>query len=488
MKRGRDSSSVNKNRIKAGLAGIKHGTKSSASAINLKNSGESKNAKGEVILGGIRNDFKNSNTTPNSTGNLVHTGITQHHATELLKKYGPNELKTVRNSSPIKILLHQIRTNYVIYLLLASFIIALIVGKVATAYTILGVMIIVITVGFIQEYKAEKAIDALKGMLTPTATVIRDSKEHTIPTTELVPEDIIVLRSGDKVPADCILIDEKELRVNESVLTGESKELHKKLLGNIDIKNATNDNMIFMGTFITNGKCVAKILHTGMNTKFGSIANMISTAEKELPLQNKINRIIKYMVIIGVFLSLISGLIMLLSEAQPGTKIWIEALIIVLTLSIASFPEGFPVVLITTLAYGAYRMAQKNAIINRMSIIETLGETTVICSDKTGTITTGEMTVKKILVDNTILDVSGAGYSGEGEILSGGRKISLNDSKNATINKLIKAAVICNDSRIEHTGEGKDYKIFGSPTEASLLIMSAKAGVYREDIKHTTGC
>jgi Ca2+-transporting ATPase len=415
----------------------------------------------------------------------VNTGITRQHAEELMKIYGLNELKNTKDNSALNILLHQIKTNYVIYLLLASFIIALTVGKLATAYTIVGVIIIVITVGFVQEYKAERSIEALKSMITSTTTVLRDGKEQNIQTTQLVPEDVIILRSGDKIPADCVVLEEKEMKVNESVLTGESKGLHKKSFNGMDLKKATNDNMIFMGTFIISGKCIAKIIHTGMNTRFGNIAKMISTAEKELPLQRKVNNIIKYMVIFGALFSVISGVITLFTQPQITYEVLVEALIIVLALSIASFPEGFPVVLITTLAYGAHRMAKKNAIINRMSIIETLGETTVICSDKTGTITTGEMTVKKILVDNKILDVSGAGYSVDGEITGDARKININESDTPTLYSLLRAAVLCNDSRIERAKEDKDYNVYGSPTEAALLIMAAKAHIYREDINHT---
>ncbi|MGV8141439.1 MAG: cation-translocating P-type ATPase [Candidatus Woesearchaeota archaeon] len=432
------------------------------------------------------NDTNGNNYSDKTAGKSAqHTGISRHHAEELLQTYGPNELKNIKKISALSILLHQIKTNHVIYLLLASFIIALTVGKTTTAFTIIIVIFIVITVGFVQEYKAEKSIDALKNMITSTATVIRDNKEQSIPTKLLVPEDIIILRSGDRIPADCIVLEEKELKLNESMLTGESKELYKKAFIGTDFKKATDENMIFMGTFIISGKCIARVLHTGMNTRFGNIANMISTAEKELPLQKKVNNIVRYMVIIGATLSIIAGIIMLFSQPQITYDTFVEALMVVLALSIASFPEGFPVVLITTLAYGAYRMAKKNAIINRMSIIETLGETTVICSDKTGTITTGEMTVKKILVDNKMFDVSGAGYSVDGEIMLNGKKIVVNKSETPTIYSMLRASVLCNDSRIEHAKEDKYYNIYGSPTEASLLIMAAKTKMYREDITHT---
>ena len=293
----------------------------------------------------------------------------------------------------------------------------------------------------------------------PISIVIRDGREKEISSEKIVPGDIIVLRSGEKIPADCLLIEEKELLVNESILTGESREVSKKIS---KTEKQTDENMLFMGTFIVNGRCTAKVVHTGMNTKFGKISRMISTAEKELPLQNKVNKISKYMAIVAVGFSIITGIVMLLANGDPSLKI-VEILIVIIALMVSAFPEGFPVVLITTLSSGAYRMAQKNAIVNRMSIIETLGETTVICSDKTGTITKGEMTVSKIFADNSFFEVTGVGYEAEGIFKSGNRKIE--PGKDIVLNLLMKSSVLCNDSRIERTGEDKIYHAIGSPTE-----------------------
>ena len=222
---------------------------------------------------------------------------------------------------------------------------------------------------------------------------------------------------------------------------------------------------------------MAQVSHTGMNTKFGKIAKLISAVEKTLPLQEKINRIAKVMAIVGVSVSLMSGVVMLFG-AEINQELIVNALILVIALSVSAFPEGLPVVLTTTLSLGAYRMAQKNAIVNRMSIIETLGETTVICADKTGTITKGEMTVKKLLVADSSYEVSGAGYEAGGEFVLKGKAVDLKTE--VATKTLLKCAVLCNDATIKR-GEGDGYVISGMPTEASLLVMAAKAGVFKED-------
>ena len=405
-------------------------------------------------------------------------GLTSKEAAEKLTEYGYNEIKELLHISPFKILLRQIKKNFVVYLLLIAVLLSFIVGKTITAYTILVVVVIVITVGFFQEYKAERAIKALKQMLVPISIVIRNGKEIEVPSKEIVPDDLIVLRTGEKIPADCLVLEEKELQVDESILTGESHAIKKFAAKN----EKTNDkkNLVYMGTYILGGRCIAKALHTGMNTEFGKIAGMISTAEKELPLQKKVNNIAKYMVFVAILVSVLTGSIMLIRSLPFSYILFVEVLIVVIALSVSAFPEGFPVVLISTLASGAYRMSKKNAIVNRMSIIETLGETTVICADKTGTITKGEMTVKQIFCDDKTFDVSGAGYNAEGGILHNHNSVNLQE--NTALNLLLKTAVLCNDATIERKGTDKDYSIIGTPTEAAMLIMAAKTGIFKEDL------
>ncbi|HLD72304.1 MAG TPA: cation-transporting P-type ATPase [Candidatus Nanoarchaeia archaeon] len=408
---------------------------------------------------------------------LKERGLAKKEVEKRLKQFGLNEIKDITKTTSLKIILRQIKNNFLVYLLFLAMLISFFVGKPVTAYTILGVICMVVIVGFVQEYRAERAVSALKRMLVPVSIVIRDGKEQEVQSINLVPGDILVLRNGEKIPADCILLEEHELRVNESVLSGESKEIRKKVG---KTRKYIDENFIFMGTYIVNGRCRAKVLHTGMNTKFGKIAGLISTTEKELPLQRKVNNIVKYMVILASAISILTGAIIWLRSAVITTEIVIDILILVIALSVSAFPEGLPVVLITTLASGAHRMAKQNAIVNRMSIIETLGETTVICSDKTGTITKGEMTVKKIYADDSFFDVSGTGYEVKGEFLDQNNKVNLN--KKPFFTALFNNLVLCNDARIERTGQDHEFRAIGSPTEAALLVLAAKAGLFREDL------
>lgn len=407
----------------------------------------------------------------------MENGLTKKEAEKRLEQYGLNEPKDVYKVTPFKILMRQIKRNFIIYLLFAAMFISFFVGKSVTAYTILAVIAMVIVVGFVQEYRSEKAISSLKSMLVPVSIVVRDGKEQEVQSSHLVPGDILILRNGEKIPADCILLEEKELRVNESVLTGESRDI-KKRAGNE--KKYSDENLVFMGTYVVSGRAVAKVIHTGMNTKFGKIAGLISTTEKELPLQRKVNHIAKYMATLSIIISVLTGIIMLFSVEEITKEVIINILIIVIALSVSAFPEGFPLVLITALSSGTYRMARLNAIVNRMSIIETLGETTVICSDKTGTITKGEMTVKKIFFGNDFYDVSGAGYEANGEFTCKNKKIDIR--KEPFYNILFNNAVLCNDAIIERTGKENEFKVSGSPTESALLVLAAKAGLYKEDI------
>jgi P-type Ca2+ transporter type 2C len=407
----------------------------------------------------------------------MYSGLTSVEAKKLLDKYGYNELKDTGKITSFQILFRQIKSNFVIYLLLAATIISFFVGKLLTAYVLVGVIIVIIATGFVQEYKADQAIKALKQMLMPVSVVVRNGKEVEVDSTELVPGDIIILRTGEKIPADCVLLEEKGLQVNESILTGESREVSKVVPKG---KTFHEENLIFMGALIVSGKCVAKVLHTGMNTRFGKVANLISTTEKEMPLQKKVESLAKYMAFVGLFLSLVIGGIIFFRAEQITYPLITEILIIVIAVAVASFPEGFPVVLTTALSLGAYRMAQKNAVINRMSIIETLGETTVICSDKTGTITKGEMTVKKIFVSGKEINVSGTGYAAHGEFTINNKKI--NPLSDKTISKFIRASVLCNDAIIERTGEDMQFKSIGSPTESALLVMASKVDLFKDDL------
>ena len=404
------------------------------------------------------------------------TGLNNSQVLLKLKQFGKNEIIDTSKVTPFQILLRQVKNNFIIYLLLVAVIISFSVGKGLTAYTLLGVIFMVIVIGFVQEYRAEEAIKSLKNMLLPTSTVIRNGKRVIINSSEIVPEDILILSNGEKIPADCIILESNSLKVNESVLTGESAEIDKFPIGR---SNDNEDfNKLYMGSFIVSGKAVAKVSHTGMNTKFGHIAHLISSAEKKLILQDKINVIAKKMVFIAIGISILTGLTIAIRAENLDNTILVEILILVLALAVSAFPEGFPVVLISTLAIGARRMASKNALVNRMSIIETLGEVTLICSDKTGTITKGEMAVKKIATLRQNYDVSGSGYNSKGKINQDFKEIDV--QSNLEILQLIKAGVICNDSEIK-VSNSKNSQNFGTPTELALKYLGLKAQISIED-------
>ena len=407
---------------------------------------------------------------------MKYTGLTTKEAKENLKQYGLNEIIEVNKIKWYDILLRQVKSNFIVYLLLAASFLSFLVGKTATGYTVIAVILLVVGVGFFQEYRAEKAVSALKKMITSVSLVIRDSKEIEIPSSEIVPGDYLILRTGERVPADGVLISEKNISLNESILTGESKEVRKTISTE---KELTDENKAFMGSFVVSGKAILKVTHTGMNTKFGKIAKLISGTEKEILLQKKINKITKILAFIGLSLSILTGILVLLKSPVITSEVIVEVLILVIAISVASFPEGLPVVLVTTLSSGAYRMAQKNAVVSRMSIIETLGETTVICSDKTGTITKGEMTVRKIYIDNKLFDVTGVGYEKHGLFLNNKKEIDLVKEKDLSL--LLKSSVLCNDSYISEIENENYFKITGTPTEASLLVLASKAGIYKED-------
>jgi P-type Ca2+ transporter type 2C len=409
---------------------------------------------------------------------IKHDGLTSTEAKARLEEYGFNEIQDQNKISPLKILLRQISKNFIIYLLIFSAGLSFLLGKGFTAYVILFVILVVVVVGFIQEYKAERAIASLKKLITPVSLVRRDGKEVEVDSRELVPDDIVILRNGERIPADCLVLQENVLRINESILTGESKDISKKAS---PTDEPSDESMVYMGTFIVNGKCVVRVLHTGMTTRFGKIANMISHAEKELPLQNKINQISRYMVIVALVVSISTGLIMVFRAPELNQETLTNILLLVIALSVSAFPEGLPVVLVSALAGGASRLAKKNAVVSRMSIIETLGEATIICSDKTGTITKGEMTIKNVYANDTMYSVSGVGYETDGEFYLAEKKVDA--ASDQSLKLLLKAGVLCNDSHIQLGEEKYSYHVLGSATEGALLIAAAKAGIFKEDIQ-----
>ncbi len=399
-------------------------------------------------------------------------------AKELLQTHGYNVLKDQKKRSLWEILRWQIKWNFMIYFMVFAAILSFAVAKTTTAYAVLWVIFAIVLVWFFQEFKAERAVNALKNMLESFSTVIRDGKETQISSKELVPWDIVLLETWEKIPADCLILEAKDLMLNESILTWESKEISKVSIDNSKMEN-NSDSLIFMGTYIVNGRAVVQVLKTWMHTEFGKIASMISAAEKELPLQKKVNRLVRFMATIAVVVSLLSGAVMLFNLETWTSANIVEILLISIALMISAFPEWLPVVMISTLAWGAYKMAKKKAIVSRMSIIETLWETTVICSDKTWTITKWEMTVKEIITFEDNFEVTWIWYETKWDFLLDSKKIKFTDYP--VLNQLLESSILCNNAHIINQEKWRKFK--WTPTEIALMVLWHKANLV-EDIIH----
>ncbi len=405
-------------------------------------------------------------------------GLSNDEARKRLEKYGPNEIKTEKGVSPWRILLGQFESPLVLMLLLATGL-SFLIGELTDAITIVAIVIASALLGFYQEYKAERAVEALKKMAALTARVLRDGKEVTVKASEVVPGDILILQAGDKVAADARIIESINLRVDEAPLTGESYSV-EKTSGKVPPETPVPDriNMVFSGTVVTYGKGTAVVVATGHNTELGKIAKTIQEAgKKETPLERR-------MAYLGKLLAALS-LSTAAFVAVVGIFIWKYDILTMafwaISLAVAAVPEALPAVVTGALAVGMYRMAKRNAIITRLPAVETLGSTTYICADKTGTMTKGEMTARKIYVSNRIIDVTGSGYDPKGELLINGEKVDPRKVKELEL--LLLAGVLNNDARIEEVEEKRT--IVGDTTEGALLVLAEKAGINIEEVKST---
>lgn len=395
-------------------------------------------------------------------------GLSTSEAKNRILEYGYNRLEAQKKISPWMLLFEQFKNILIIILLIATAVSAL-MGHGIEAIAISVIVLFAVLLGFIQEYRAEKAIEALKSMAAPNAKVIRDGREQTIPATEIVPGDVFLLSAGDRVPADARLIEAVNLRVEEASLTGESVPSEKDHTVSLSDDAALGDrkNMVFAGTAVSYGRGKALVVSTGMSTEFGKIARMLQQVETEkTPLQKNLDKV-------GAMLARAAIVIVLIIVAlgifrgQP----FIEMLIFGIALAVAVVPEALPAVVTISLALGVQRMVKRNALMRRLPAVETLGSTTVICSDKTGTLTRDEMTVKAVYVSNTFLNISGTGYIPEGEITP-----ETKDPIPEAFETLLKGAVLCNDSKLIKT-ESDEWDIQGDPTEGALLVLARKAGL-----------
>jgi Ca2+-transporting ATPase len=409
-------------------------------------------------------------------------GLSHEEATRRLQEFGYNELKERERVTPWEIFINQFRDIFVIMLLVATAI-SFFIGETVDAITIAAIVVLNSTVGFVQEYRSEKAIEAMKRLTAPRARVLRNGKETIIPAKEVVPGDILLLDAGDRVAADARLIEVVELKTNEAVLTGESTPIEKSI-GRLPGDTPVSDrrNMVFMGTHVIYGRGKAVVTATGMNTEFGKIAEMVQAVEeKETPLKKKLAEFAKKL---GIIIIVISAVIFILElyeifilgigsgEAIKGI---IDAFETSVALAVSAVPEGLPAVVTVSLALGARELAKRNAIIRKLSSAETLGATTIICSDKTGTLTKGEMTVRKIYVDGRIVEVTGAGYEPKGDFFYGGKKLNMEEEDDLRL--LLGAATLCSNASYD----GKT--IIGDTTEGALIVAAVKAGLWKEELE-----
>ncbi|MEM3442718.1 MAG: HAD-IC family P-type ATPase [Candidatus Bathyarchaeia archaeon] len=364
-----------------------------------------------------------------------------------------------------------------ILILIGATIISLAMGHSVDAFVIFAIVLISATLGFYQEYRAEKALEALKKMLRPAVTVIRGSKETTIPLKEVVPGDILVLKEGDKVPADARLIEAFALHLNEAPLTGESMPVLKEaIVLSEDVPVSDRKNMVFSGTEVVRGKGKAVVIATGMNTEFGKIAKHVGAAEKEeTPLEKMAKEIGKWLGIIALTVA-VSLIILGVFRGIPI----LEIMLFSVALAVAAVPEALPAVVTGSLAVGMYKMAKRNALVRKMPAVETLGSVTVICSDKTGTLTKGEMTVRQIYTLGCMIDVSGVGYEPKGDFHVKG-KSETNILQSEGFKFLMLCSLLCNDAELIH--ENGVWQIKGDPTEGALLVAASKASLSQEEVR-----
>lgn len=412
-------------------------------------------------------------------------GLSTEEASARLKKYGPNEIEDAKKESLVIKYLKQFKGTMVIILLIASAISIYPLGHINDAAVILLAVLINTIMGFRQEYKAEKAMDALKKLTVYKATVLRDGEEKEILATEIVPGDILFVIEGTKVPADGRVLSEIELEADESILTGESLPTVKDVAElPLDAPIAARKNMVFTGTIITHGKAEIVVTGTGMNTEIGKIATMIREAVKgETPLQKKIDQLSKHIAVFALIVCVVLFSFEILRNILMAVGVTREliysAFLTTVSLAVAIVPEGLPVVLVVTLAIGMQIMAKRHALVRKIVCTETLGSTTVICSDKTGTLTKNEMTVQEVHTSDGVFSVGGEGYKPTGMILKDGKQFKHGDDKNLDL--LLMCAALCNDAHLVEK-DGSTWQVLGDPMEGSLLTLGAKGGMKLKSI------
>ncbi|KPK53688.1 MAG: carbonate dehydratase, partial [Thiotrichales bacterium SG8_50] len=397
-------------------------------------------------------------------------GLSSDEARRRLQRYGINRITPPKPRGALRRLLAQFH-NVLIYVLLAAGLVTALLGHLVDSGVILGVVIINAIIGFVQEGKAERALEAVRNLLSPQAVVIREGRKTTIDATDVVPGDIAFIQSGDRVPADLRLIKEHQLRVDEAMLTGESVPANKGtdiVAGDAPVGDRRS--MAYSGTLVTYGQGMGVVTATGDSTEIGRISAMLAQVQTlSTPLMRQL----------AVFGRWLTGTILAVASltALFGTVVRdyaaAEMFLAAVGLAVAAIPEGLPAIITITLAIGVQRMATRNAIIRRLPAVETLGSVTVVCSDKTGTLTRNEMTVQSVATATGTFDVTGVGYNPHGDILLNGARAPVEDYP--LLEEAARAALLCNDASL--VGSGDTWHIEGDPTEGALVTFAVKAGL-----------
>ncbi len=432
-----------------------------------------------------------------SLGTDLERGLTSEEAARRLQEYGPNEL---REKPPVpfwKRVVDQLN-NFVVILLIVAAIISALLGDVVEAIVIMAIVVLNTVVGVIQESKAEQALESLKKMAAPEAQVIRDGHRISVPARELVPGDIVLLEAGNVVPADLRLLESVNLKIDEASLTGESVPVNKSA-DQVLHPNAPlgeRKNSAYMGSMVAYGRGKGLVVGTGMNTELGMIAEMLQAVEEEeTPLQRKLDQLGRTL---GTAALIVCGLVFVVGigrvilgvtpipEGMTFIDEVVELFMIAVSLAIAAVPEGLPAVVTLCLALGMREMVRRHALIRRLTAVETLGSATVICSDKTGTLTQNQMTVQRAWANGVTYEVTGSGYDPHGEFRVEGKQEAITLRAHSVLKSVLWAGVLCNDADLDVVGEleGRtQYRVVGDPTEGALIVAGAKAGYWRKELE-----
>ncbi|MDD1711653.1 MAG: HAD-IC family P-type ATPase, partial [Methanoregulaceae archaeon] len=411
-------------------------------------------------------------------------GLDAVEAERRLRIHGKNSLREAKKKSVVLLFLRQF-TSLLILILIIAAVISGLFGEWADAAAILIIVLLNGVIGFIQEYRAEKALESLKRMTASHSQVIRGGISLTVETSGLVPGDMILIAEGDRVPADARLVEVVALEANEATLTGESVPDPKEARRALDPSTPLSErvNMVYQGTVITHGRGRAVVTATGVKTELGKIAELVvDKPEPETPLQAQLRVLAQQLSTAALGLVALIFVMGILRGYAP-----VELFLIVVSLAVAAIPEGLPTVVTITLAIGVQRMAAHHAVIRKLPAVEVLGAATVICTDKTGTLTRNEMTVRSLFANGSFFTVTGEGYAAAGTVLKDGMEVTDAADKKA-LDTLLTTGVLCNTSRLTRDPATGAVEIAGDPTETALLVLAEKGGLDRRDVRERFPC